>query len=242
MKQTSYPGIYENEGHLYTKNLIPSSILFGESILKLNDLEYRQFDPIRSKLAAGIMKKISKSGIKEDDIVLYLGAAHGYTVSFLSDIIGSKGVIFAVDSAYKVFRSLFHVSNLRHNIVPIYADASKPVSYIKNICAVDVIYQDVAQKEQAEIFDANYSLYAKDGALGMLVVKTRSIDVAEQPAKVIDSVKKILHSLSYTILECKNLEPYEKDHALMLVVKGEIIEQKSKEKKLLKRKSSTHTA
>ncbi|MBI4441550.1 fibrillarin-like rRNA/tRNA 2'-O-methyltransferase [Candidatus Woesearchaeota archaeon] len=231
MKQTSYYGIFENEQKFYTKNLTTGSAFFNESLLRLDSVEYRYFDPTRSKFAAGLKKKMGLV-FHDGDVVLYLGASHGYTVSYLSDIIGLKGIIFAVDSAYKVFRSLFHVSTLRHNVIPIYADAAKPASYARNICAVDVIYQDIAQKEQADIFDANYALYAKEGAVGILVVKARSIDVTAQPSKVTEGVKKKMLALGYTVLETKMLDPFEQDHALMIVTKGE----------RLKKKSSTHTA
>lgn len=222
MKKTKYPEIYENEQKLYTKNLVPGTVLFGESLLKLDGTEYRHFDPTRSKLAASIMKKIRLSGVGQGDVMLYLGASHGYTVSFLSDIVGQKGLVFAVDAAYKVFRSLYHVSNIRHNVVPLYADAAKPEAYARNICAVDVVYQDIAQKEQGEIFDANYTLYAKEGGIGILVVKARNIDVAGQPQKIVDGVKKWLISKGYAVIDTKSLEPYQHDHALILVTKGEI--------------------
>lgn len=218
MKKTIYPGIYENEQKLYTQCIAPGA-LFGESLLKVDNTEYRHFDQTRSKLAAAVMKKAKSTGIKDGDTVLYLGASHGYTVSFISDIVGQKGLIFAVDSAYKVFRSLFHLSRIRHNIVPIYADAAQPVKYARNICSVDVVYQDIAQKEQIEIFDMNYSLYAKDGGIGILVVKARCIDVTAPPQKVFDAAKKALRAKGYSILDGKNLDPYEKDHAYLVVIK-----------------------
>lgn len=239
MRQTNYPSIYENEQKMFTKNLTPGQVFFGETILKLDGTEYRHFDPYRSKIAAALAKKINQSGVREGDVILYLGASHGYTISFLSDIIGQKGLIFGVDSAYKIFRSLFHVSNLRHNVVPLYADAAKPTSYAKNICCVDVVYQDLAQKEQAEIFDANYTLYAKEGGIGIFVIKTRSIDVAAAPKNVVESVKKKMVSLGYTLLDAKALDPFEKDHFLLLVTKGYVLNTK---KQTAKRKSSIRTA
>ena len=220
MKKTSHWGIYENEQKLYTRSIVPGAC-FGESLVKIDDVEYRHFDPMRSKVAAAVKKKITATGVKERDFVLYLGASHGYTVSFLSDIIGPEGIIFAVDNAYKVFRSLFYVSNARHNIVPIYADAAQPAQYVRFVCGVDTVYQDVAQKGQVDIFDENFSLYAKDDALGILVVKAHSIDVAAPPAKVIDGVKKSLLAKGYTIIDAKSLDPYQGAHAYIVVSKGE---------------------
>lgn len=219
MKETTYHGIYENERKLYTKSFAPGHILFGESILTLDGAEYRHFDQTRSKLAAGVAKKAKQLKIMQGDVVLYLGASHGYTVSFISDIVGEKGIIFAVDNAYKIFRTLFHTSNIRKNIVPIYADASNPASYAKNICAVDVVYQDIGQKEQLEIFNENYNLYAKDGALGILALKTGYADTAAPPEKIAEAVKKSIKLLGFRLLDAKSLDPFGKDHFLFIVTK-----------------------
>lgn len=51
-------------------------------------VEYRVWNPFRSKLAAAIVGGVDKIYIKPGAKVLYLGAASGTTVSHVSDIVG----------------------------------------------------------------------------------------------------------------------------------------------------------
>ncbi len=51
-------------------------------------VEYRVWNPFRSKLAAAILGGVDKIHIKPGSKVLYLGAASGTTVSHVSDIVG----------------------------------------------------------------------------------------------------------------------------------------------------------
>jgi len=51
-------------------------------------IEYRVWNPFRSKLAAAIIGGVENIWIKPNSRVLYLGAASGTSVSHVSDIIG----------------------------------------------------------------------------------------------------------------------------------------------------------
>jgi len=51
-------------------------------------VEYRVWNPFRSKLAAAILGGVDKIHIAPGSKVLYLGAASGTTVSHVSDIVG----------------------------------------------------------------------------------------------------------------------------------------------------------
>ena len=51
-------------------------------------VEYRVWNPFRSKLAAAILGGVDKIHIKPGAKVLYLGAASGTTVSHVADIVG----------------------------------------------------------------------------------------------------------------------------------------------------------
>ena len=51
-------------------------------------VEYRVWNPFRSKLAAAILGGVDQIYIKPGSKVLYLGAASGTTVSHVSDIVG----------------------------------------------------------------------------------------------------------------------------------------------------------
>jgi len=51
-------------------------------------IEYRVWNPFRSKLAAAILGGVGNIHIKPGAKVLYLGAASGTTVSHVADIVG----------------------------------------------------------------------------------------------------------------------------------------------------------
>src|SRR3989344_7380025 len=129
--------------------------LFSEHIY---DEQYREWTPKRSKVAAAIMKRLPNLYIKKDNYVLYLGASHGYTCSFLADIVGPTGAIFGVEFAQRTMRDFLMVAKARENIIPLFADARKPKEYKDKILPCDVLVQDVAQPDQARIFLENLQL------------------------------------------------------------------------------------
>ena len=55
-------------------------------------VEYRVWNPFRSKLAAAILGGVEKIHIQPGSKVLYLGAASGTTVSHVADIVGPVSV------------------------------------------------------------------------------------------------------------------------------------------------------
>lgn len=217
-----FPGIYSIKGkrgiRLYTENLTPGIKYFDEDIVKEKGKEFRLWDPRRSKLAAGMLKGLSQTGIKPGQTVLYLGASHGYTPSFVSDIIGEKGFMFAVDFAPRVVRDLVFLCEKRKNIAPIMADANQPVQYRDRILPADTIFMDVAQKNQAEIFLKNCTAFLKKGGFGVLAVKSRSIDITKRPKQVYSEVRNKLEK-EITVVDYKVLDPFEKDHCIFVVKK-----------------------
>jgi len=203
---------------LLTKNLVPGKQVYGERLNKESGEEFREWDPKRSKLAAAILKGCPNVGIRKNDIVLYLGAASGTTVSHVSDMIGKEGFVFALDFAPRVVRELVFVAEDRKNIAPILADANKPMTYADRICLADVIYQDIAQKNQVEIFFKNINIFLKKDGYALLAVKARSIDVARKPKALFNEVKAELEK-NITIIDYRELDPFEMDHAMFICKK-----------------------
>src|SRR3989344_7285982 len=164
IKKSKIFEVFESEGkrrQLYTINLVPENNVYGERLIKENDVEYREWDASKSKLAAAILKGSPNIGIRKDDVVLYLGSASGTTASHVSDIVGSNGLVFAVDIAPRVMRDFIFLCYERKNMAPILADANKINELKERASAADVIYQDVAQKNQVEIFLKNADLFLK---------------------------------------------------------------------------------
>lgn len=209
---------YEKRRQLYTMNLVPGKKVYGERLIQESGCEYREWDANKSKLASSILKGSPNVGIRKNDAVLYLGSASGTTVSHVSDIVGNGGLIFAVDIAPRVMRDLIFLSYQRKNIVPILADSNKTDLLKERICTVDVLYQDVAQKNQVEIFLKNTDLFLKSGGYSLLAVKARSIDVTKNPRQIFREVKERLEK-EMTIVDQRDLEPFQRDHSMFICKK-----------------------
>ena len=165
-----------------------------------------------------VMKGCTNAGIRKGDVVLYLGASHGYTCSFVSDMVGEEGLIFAVDPAPRVMRDLVFLAEKRKNIAPVMADANHPEEYVSRVCEADIVYQDIAQKNQQDIFVRNCELFLKKGGYGLLAVKARSIDVKRKPKQLFEEIRQNLEKI-FTVIDYKTLDPFEKDHCMIIVKK-----------------------
>ena len=201
-----------------TRNLTPGISVYGEELIT-EDVEYRLWNPRRSKLSAAILNGLSSLKIENDYKILYLGASTGTTVSHISDI-AYNGKIYAVEFSPVTAKKLTRLSRQRPNIYPILADATKPKEYMNIIEKVDFLYCDVAQPTQTELFMKNMNLFSKDDALGMITIKARSIDVIQKPKKIFRQEEKKLKEKGFKIIEKIKLEPYEKDHIAFLVEKN----------------------
>lgn len=215
------PGVFflEDRGQrfLATRNLTPGRNVYGEDLVNVDGVEYRLWNPSRSKLGAAIMKGLKNNPIKPGSKVLYLGVASGTTCSHVSDIIGEAGHVWGVDFAPRPIRDLIdHVSRYRKNMTPILADARQPQSYSFQVPKVEVIFADVAQPDQAEIVVKNAKMFLKRGGYAMLSIKSRSIDVGRAPEEVWKEQVAILEAGKLRVEELVPLEPFELDHALAL--------------------------
>lgn len=209
-----FPEIYEEQGKLYTKSIAPGTKVYGEKILNKDNSEYRQWDLFRSKLSAAIKNGLEKMPIRKGSKILYLGAAEGTTISHVSDIVGKEGTIFGVDVSERVMRKFIEMCEQRENVVPIIADANKPWTY-KDFLAetkIDLLYQDVAQQNQAQIFLKNAEYFLRKGSQGMLVIKAKSIS-QQDPGNVFRKELGML-SQAFKVKQIVNLKPFEKDHVL----------------------------
>lgn len=211
MNKTNYNGIFKSGNSFFTKSIIkPNKSVYGEKIVG----EYREWVAKRSKLGAALCKNLRTFAFKKDSIVLYLGASSGTTCSHLSDIV-SEGMIFGVDLAPRIFYKFVELSKERKNLYPILADANKMEEY-SFVPKCDVIFQDIAQKDQVRIFLNNCSKFLKSNGTAYLSVKSRSIDVTKKPMHVFETVRRQLKE-KMIVLEERGLHPFEKDHALFAV-------------------------
>ena len=218
----SFKGIYwitheDGSKKLATKNLAPTHNVYGERLIKHKNIEYRLWDPYRSKLAAAIMNDLETVPVEPDHKVLYLGAASGTTASHVSDIVGEEGHVYCIEFAARSIRELVdNVCTHRFNMSPILADARTPEQYASLVGKVEDVYCDVAQPQQAKILADNADRFLKPTGWIMLAVKAQSIDVTKEPSEVYKNEIRTLKSRNFKIKQTVQLEPYEKAHAMIV--------------------------
>jgi fibrillarin-like pre-rRNA processing protein len=212
MRPAGFEGVVHRRRRLYTRNSAPGKRCTA-----------RNGDPDGVLYASGCPTAAScryiRSGgtffpFRSGTNVLYLGAASGTTASHVADIV-PPGTVYCVEISPRSFRDLVPVCESRPNMVPFLADATKPGEYAFAVSAVDVVYQDIAQKGQAQIFLKNFSAFGAKS--GLLVIKSRSEDVTQDPVRTYEASRKQLISGGLKVEEVVRLDPMEKDHAMIAV-------------------------
>jgi len=212
-----FDGVYTIDGKIATANLVKQNRVYGEELISLEGIEYRLWNPYRSKLAAALLKGLKSFEIKKGDTVLYLGAATGTTASHVSDIVGLEGGVFCVEISERNVRELLNVCEARENMVPLLADARFPDKYDGAIGICDVIYQDIAAKDQSEILKVNSRLLKK-GGYAYFIIKSQSIDISKAPEKVFEAELRNIGGL-FRVVDRMDLEPYDSMHLFTVLKK-----------------------
>lgn len=180
-------------------------------------------------VAAAILGGMDHVWMGPGDKVLYLGAAAGTTVSHVSDIVGPKGAVYAVEFSHRPGRDLLGVAKQRTNIIPIIEDARHPLKYRMLIGMVDTIFADVAQPDQARIVALNAHYFLKNGGHAVISIKASCIDSTAAPEAVFHREVAKLQKENFRPLEQLTLEPYERDHAVVTAEYRPSKKKKSKE-------------
>jgi fibrillarin-like pre-rRNA processing protein len=220
---STFPNVYYSGTHnnmkLYTRNKCKGIRVYDENLTFFNGEEYREWDPFRSKLAALLLLKPKLDLFLKNQLCLYLGASSGTTISHLSDML-SEGVIFGIEVAERSIRQLIQNTSQRDNIIPILGDANYPESYARSVFTdVNIVYQDVAQPNQAEIAIKNCNYYLKDNGYLIFAVKSQSIDSIEKSERVYQEERKILESSGFEIVESVNIHKFAANHLILIARK-----------------------
>jgi fibrillarin-like pre-rRNA processing protein len=211
-----FPGVYRYGNKPAVENSVPGYRPFDEEIIREGKKEYRVWEPTRSKLGAAIVKGLTEFPIRKDSKILYLGAAHGFTVSFISNVLtDNNGTIYAVEFSERCFTELIPLCQKYKNINPIMADARKPELY-SWIEKVDIVFCDISQPEETEIAIRNCKEFLRPNGYLMLSVKSRSIDITKTPTKIYHEEIAKLEKAGFKIVDWRTLDPLERAHAFIL--------------------------
>ncbi|MBL7170159.1 MAG: fibrillarin-like rRNA/tRNA 2'-O-methyltransferase [Candidatus Aenigmarchaeota archaeon] len=203
------------DNKLCTKNLIPGKKVYDEFLIKSKQGELRTWDQRRSKPSAAIHKGLHQFPLKQGMKVLYLGIASGTTASHFSDIVGREGLIYGIEISDRVLREILTIARERENIVPILADGRKPETY-PWIEQVDLVYADIAIKDQSEVLIRNSKVFLKEDGFAMIAIKSRSIDVTKRPTEVYKQEREKLEQF-FNVIDFVTLEPFERDHGYFVL-------------------------
>lgn len=112
------PISYDKEDARVTKNMVPGKAVYNEKKISVQNedgskIEYRVWNPFRSKLAAAILGGVHEIWVKPSARVLYLGAVSRTTVSHVSDVVGATGVVYVVEFSHKSGRDLVNMAKKR---------------------------------------------------------------------------------------------------------------------------------
>jgi fibrillarin-like pre-rRNA processing protein len=207
-------GVYWDGERMYTRNSAPGDSVYGEKLITDDEVEYREWMPNRSKLAAYVRLGGTAFPFAKGTRVLYLGAASGTTASHVADLC-SEGTVHCVEFSPRSFRDLVSVCERRKNMVPILGDATKPSEYRFAVEHVDVVYQDIAQKNQASILMKNMREFGVK--IGMLALKARCEDMTREPRSIFSETTSFISKEGFKVIDVVELDPFEKDHAMMAV-------------------------
>ncbi len=222
-----HKGIFISRGKedaLVTKNLTPGEAVYGEKRISVEEtgadgavgkVEYRVWNPFRSKLAAGVLGGLDNIFMGPGSKVLYLGGASGTTVSHVADLVGPEGLVYAVEFSHRSGRDLVNMAKKRPNVIPIIEDARHPQKYRMLVGMVDCVFADVAQPDQARIVALNSQYFLKTGGHFVISIKANCIDSTAPAEAVFAREVKKLQEEGFKPMEQLTLEPYERDHAIV---------------------------
>jgi len=216
VEPTGVAGVFREGRDLYTVNADRGARVYGETLRVVGGVEYRQWDPFRSKLAAFLLRGPASDTFGSVGGVLYLGGGHGTTVSHLSDMLPSAA-IFVVEKSPTAFAPLLALSRRRTNLLPLLADAQLPERYRADVGEVDFLYQDVAQRNQAGIFVENARACLAHGGRGLLMLKVRSVTQRGSAASVVAQARAELARAGLSVRSEVVLAPFSREHVAFSV-------------------------
>ena len=221
-----------NEEQLATKNMVKGTKTRKEKIVIVNNEEFLEWNPYKSKLAAAIRNGLQILPIIKNSKVVCINLPEESTILHISNIVGSGGSVFVIDVNKNKKSFLNKLVNTHKNIIPIY-DTVDELSFSSSITEkVDALYVDLPESEQIEQIVEKYGSLLKNEGFLMLIAKKDDDAIlendiagwmAEQRAGF-DKIREITTKLKsqFEIIQEINLgvnyvmEPYDRSHAFIL--------------------------
>lgn len=121
-----------------------------------------------------------------------------------------------MEFSHRPGRDLLNMAKKRTNVIPIIEDARHPLRYRMLVGMVDCVFADVAQPDQARIVALNAQYFLKNSGRFMISIKASCIDSTSDPAAVFAAEIEKMKKDKLRPTEQLTLEPYERDHAVVV--------------------------
>ena len=217
------------EGHsLWTRNAVKGVSVRDERRKKDSRIEWRQWDPRKSKVAACLLKtKLDPAELipVSGSTCLYLGASSGTTVSHIHDnVCGSgnhhNGQIISVEISPRMMRDLSKLSESRPGLIPVLGDGRNPFvisPYLRE--KVDWIHQDISVAEQTKSFLKISDIFLKSEGIGILSLKAASERWIEggDDSRFKEAEELINQNKNLKLLEIIDISHFESQHRIFVI-------------------------
>ena len=169
------------------------------------------WNPYHSKLSAYLIAGGKNWPFKKNSKILYLGSAEGNTISYVSEICKTNSIT-AVEISSVAMSELLVLAKKKENIIPCLYDAHFPEKYRVQANNPEIIYQDIAQNDQVDIFIRNCEYYKPKHAF--LMLKTQSM--AKQRDDIFKKTEERLNKI-FKKVESININKWAKGHSAYYV-------------------------
>ena len=156
---------------LATKNIVEGTKTHKEKIVIVNDEEFLEWNPYKSKLAAAIRNGLQILPIIKNSKVVCINPLEESTILHISNIVGSEGSVFVIDVDKNKKSFLNKLVNTHKNIIPIYDTVDELSSSSSITGKVDALYVDIPESEQIETIVEKYGSLLKNEGFLMLIAK-----------------------------------------------------------------------
>ena len=187
---------------------LPSYLRKKKGLLQIRkSTGWEVWNPYHSKLSAYLIAGGKNWPFKKDSRVLYLGSAEGNTISYLGEVCKTN-TITAVEISPVSMAELLVLAKEKENIIPCLCDAHFPEKYRIQANNPEIIYQDIAQNDQVDIFIRNCDYFKPKHAF--LMLKSQSISKLNED--IFKITKKRLSEI-FEKVEIVNISKWAKGHS-----------------------------
>ena len=223
-------GVRKEGRSLWTRNAVKGISVRGEKRKRDGRIEWRRWDPTRSKVSAAILRtRVEPSSLlpTPGSTCLYLGASSGGTVSHIHDFVCGAdnhhgGQLVAVEISPRMVRDLVKLSDSRPGLVPVLGDARKPEQVAPFIREkASWIHQDLSIADQAETFVKMATSFLAPDGIGLLSLKAASERSSEgDDNSRFQKAEQILRDSDLVFQERMDLKGLEEQHVVFSCTLG----------------------